>query len=135
MADPRPASASALGLDRVVLALATAGVTAPDVPPVSTVVVGADPADTVTRLRIATQLRAAGLSARAELGQRKLGKQLESAGRDGAHFAVICGDELAAGQVLLRDLQAGTQRPVALDELTRELARSEAQHRHGAGAR
>ena len=98
-------------------------------------VVGADPADTVTRLRIATQLRAAGVSARAELGQRKLGKQLESAGRDGAHLAVICGDELAAGQVLLRDLQAGTQRPVALAELAREVARSELQHHHGDGSR
>jgi histidyl-tRNA synthetase len=132
---PTPGIGFGLGLDRVILALAAAGVTAPDLPHVSTVVVGADPADTVTRLRIATQLRAAGLSARAELGQRKLGKQLESAGRDGAHFAVICGDELASGQVLLRDLQAGTQRPVALAELTRELARSEAQHRHGAGGR
>ena len=99
------------------------------------VVVGADPADTVTRLRIATQLRAAGLSARAELGQRKLGKQLESASRDGAHLAVICGDELAAGQVLVRDLQAGTQRPVALADLAREVTRSEAQHHHGDGGR
>ena len=124
-----------LGLDRVILALAAAGVAAPDAGHISTVVVGADPADTVTRLRIATELRAAGLSARAELGQRKLGKQLESAGRDGAHFAVICGDELDAGQVQLRDLQAGTQRLVSLAELTRELARSEAQHRHGAGGR
>jgi len=95
--------------------------------------VGADPADTLTRLRIATELRAAGLSARADLGRRKLGKQLESAAREGAHFAVICGDELEAGQALLRDLQAGTQRPVTLTELARELARSEAQHRHGAG--
>ncbi len=116
--DRRPGIGFGLGLDRVVLALAAAGVPArPDPAHVSTVVVGADPADTLTRLRIATQLRAAGLSARAELGHRKLGKQLESAGRDGAHFAVICGDELAAGQVLLRDLQAGTQRPVTLAEL------------------
>ena len=76
-----------------------------------------------------------GLSARAELGQRKLGKQLESAGREGAHLAVICGDELGAGQVLVRDLQAGTQRPVALAELAREVARSEAQHHHGDGGR
>ncbi len=123
-----------LGLDRVVLALAAPGVAAPDPAHVSTVVVGADPADTLTRLRVATDLRAAGLSARAELGHRKLGKQLESAGRDGAHFAVICGDELEAGQVLLRDLQAGTQRPVAVGELIREVTRSEAQHRHGDGA-
>ncbi|MCY7419294.1 MAG: histidine--tRNA ligase [Chloroflexi bacterium] len=132
---PTPGIGFGLGLDRVVLALAAAGVTPPEPGIVATVVVGADPADTVTRLRIATQLRAAGLSARAELSQRKLGKQLESASRDGAHLAVICGDEMAAGHVQVRDLQAGTQRPVALGELIREVQRSQAQHRHGDGSR
>ena len=77
---PTPGIGFGLGLDRVLLALAADGLAAAEAGHVSTVVVGADPADTVTRLRIATQLRAAGLSARAELGQRKLGKQLESAG-------------------------------------------------------
>ena len=65
-----------------------------------------------TRLRIATELRAAGVAARAELGRRKLGKQLESAAREHAHFAVIVGDELADGDVQLRDLPAGTQKVV-----------------------
>jgi histidyl-tRNA synthetase len=132
---PTPGIGFGLGLDRVVLALAANGKPAPELAHVSTVVVGADPADTLTRLRVATLLRAAGVSARAELGQRKLGKQLESASREGAHLAVICGDELSAGQVLVRDLQAGTQRPVSLDELAREVARNEAQHHHGDGGR
>jgi histidyl-tRNA synthetase len=95
-------------------------------------VVGADPSDTATRLRVATELRAGGLAARADLADRKLAKQLEGAARDGAHFAVICGDELSAGQALVRDLEAGTQRPVPIADLVRELQRSEAQHRHGA---
>jgi histidyl-tRNA synthetase len=95
------------------------------------VVVGADPSDTVTRLRIATDLRAAGLRARADLARRKLGRQLESAGKEGAHFAVIVGDELAQGQVQVRDLLAGTQRLVAVADLARELARADASHRHG----
>ncbi len=123
-----------LGLDRVLLALAAAGV-APTVeaPPVA-VVVGSDPADTVTRLRIATELRGAGVAARAELGQRKLGKQLEAAARDGAHFAVIIGDELEGGHVQLRDLEAGTQRPVTVTSLARELERATKSHRHGIAA-
>jgi histidyl-tRNA synthetase len=95
------------------------------------VVVGTDPADTATRLRVVTDLRAAGLAARAELGQRKLGKQLEAAARDGAHFAVILGDELVAGNVQLRDLEAGTQRTVAVADLARELERASRSHRHG----
>jgi histidyl-tRNA synthetase len=98
------------------------------------VVVGSDPADTLTRLRIATELRGAGLSARAELGSRKLGKQLEAAARDGAHFAVILGDELIGGHVQLRDLEAGTQRAVPVANLARELERASKAHRHGLAA-
>ncbi len=126
---PTPGIGFGLGLDRVLLALREQGggsggeVDAPEPAPVA-VVVGTDPDDTVTRLRIATELRAAGLAARAELGRRKLGKQLESAARDGAHFAVIIGDELAGGHVQLRDLEAGTQRPVDVATLARELERA-----------
>ena len=94
-------------------------------------VVGADPEDTVSRLWIATGLRAAGLRARADLARRKLGRQLEAAGKDGAHFAVIIGSELEEGQVQVRDLLAGTQHLVGVGDLARELARAEASHRHG----
>ena len=93
--------------------------------------VGADPAATADRLRIATLLREAGIAARAELGQRKLGKQLEAAARDQAHFAIIVGDELANGEVQLKDLPAGTQKLVALAGLSREVARAHQAHHHG----
>ncbi len=83
------------------------------------------------RLALATELRAAGLASRAELGQRKLGRQLEAAARDGAHFAVILGAEGGAGQVQLRDLQAGSQRVVARADLVRELKRAAEAHQHG----
>jgi histidyl-tRNA synthetase len=84
-------------------------------------------------LRVATDLRAAGLAVRAELTVRKLAKQLESAARDHAHFAVIIGDELADGQVQLRDLEAGSQQLVAVADLARKLAAAAKTHRHGAG--
>jgi histidyl-tRNA synthetase len=130
---PTPAIGFGLGLDRVLLALERAGVErVGEAAPVA-VVVGSDPADTVTRLRIATDLRSAGLAARADLGQRKLGKQLEAAARDGAHFAVIIGDELAGGHVQLRDLKAGTQRAVEVASLARELQRAAKSHHHGVG--
>lgn len=128
---PTPGIGFGLGLDRVVLALAAQGADPPAPPHVAVVVVSADPADTVTRLRVATDLRAAGLAARADLAQRNLSRQLEGAARDGAHFAVICGDEMAHGQVQLKDLDAGTQRAVNVADLARELLRAEAQHRHG----
>jgi len=137
---PTPAIGFALGLDRVVLAIQAAeaeaaaaggaGATRGQPGPLA-VVVSADPAATVERLRVATELRAAGLAVRADLSGRRLGKQLEAAARDGAHFAVILGDEPGGPQVQVKDLPAGTQRPVAVADLARELTRAARTHRHG----
>ncbi len=128
---PTPGIGFALGLDRTLLALdeSSAAIAELDGHPLA-VVVGSDPGGSVERLRVATELRAKGLAARADLGERKLGRQLESAVRDGAHFAVILGDG-AGGEVQLRDLQAGTQKPVTLADLPRELERARQSHRHG----
>src|SRR5439155_13211379 len=104
---------------------------APAPSPSLAVIVGEDPADTGARLRLARDLRAGQLPVRADLAPRKLSRQLESADKDGAHFAVIVGDELVAGNVVVRDLEAGRQRTVALADLARYLERSDARHRHG----
>jgi histidyl-tRNA synthetase len=82
-------------------------------------------------LRVASQLRIAGLAVRAELAQRRLARQLETAAKEHAHFAVIIGDELAEGHVQLKDLDAGTQHVVPLADLARELARAAKSHHHG----
>ena len=131
---PTPGIGFGIGLDRLVLALTETGVVGPTEVAPTAVVVGADPEDTIARLRIATDLRAAGIAARAELGRRKLGKQLEAAARDGAHFAVILGDEFGGGDVGLRDLSAGTQKLVAVVDLAREIEVAHATHRHGGGS-
>jgi histidyl-tRNA synthetase len=128
---PTPGIGFGIGLDRVMLALETAG-TGKDVEPGPlAVVVGATPAATAERLRIATELRDAGLAVGVDLAVRKLGRQLEAASKSRAHFAVIVGDELARGEVQLKDLQAGTQRAIAVADLPRELARAQKSHRHG----
>jgi len=124
-----PGIGFALGLDRVVLALEAVGAAAPAVAGPLAVVVGADPADTAGRLVVATRLRDAGLSVTADLAQRRLGRQLEAAVRDGARFAVILGDELAEGAVQLRDLDAASQKAVALDDLASLLRRKAAADR------
>jgi histidyl-tRNA synthetase len=129
---PTPGIGFGIGLDRVALALAEqSAALAPEPWRPAAVVVGADAQDTVVRLQVATELRGAGLACWPDLTTRRLGKQLEGAGRAGAHFAVICGDELEEGHVALRDLDAGTQRQVAVTDLARELLRAQAQHRHG----
>jgi histidyl-tRNA synthetase len=127
---PTPGIGFALGLDRVALVLAEQGHETPQDHAPLAVVVSADPVDTISRLRVATDLRAAGLRVRADLARRKLGRQLEAAGRDGAHFAVIVGEELTDGHVGLRDLLAGTQKAVAVEDLARDLTRAEASHHH-----
>jgi histidyl-tRNA synthetase len=131
---PTPGIGFGIGIDRLILALVETGAPGTNVaePAPVVVVVGADPDDTALRLRMATDLRGAGIAARAELGRRKLGKQLEAAARDHAHFAVILGDELTTGEVGLRDLPAGTQKLVAVADLAREIERSHGAHRHGA---
>jgi len=128
---PTPGIGFGVGLDRVVLALEERGAPARGATGPLAVVVGADPSATASRLAVATELRAAGLHARADLGVRRLGRQLEAAAKEQAHFAVILGDEQADGQVQLRDLQAGTQRLVALVDLVRELKRAAGSHQHG----
>ena len=120
---PTPGIGFALGFDRVVLALEALGAAgAADGGPIA-VVVGADPTATAARLALATRLRDAGLAVRADLSARKLGRQLEAAVREGAHFAVILGDELADGAVQLRDLDAASQKLVAVDDLVALLRR------------
>jgi histidyl-tRNA synthetase len=134
---PTPGIGFAVGIERVLLALdeqKAEGGAVPEFPPPLqplAVVVGAGPEETVERLRLATDLRAAGLAVRADLAPRKLARQLEGAARDGAHFAVIVGDEMATGNVVVRDLEAGSQRTVALADLARYLERGDARHRHG----
>jgi histidyl-tRNA synthetase len=129
---PTPGIGFGIGLDRLVLALTETGVPGVAEPAPVAVVVGADPDDTVGRLRVATELRGTGIAARADLSRRKLGKQLEAAARDHAHFAVILGDELVQGEVGLRDLAAGTQKLVPTGDLAREIQRAHGAHRHGA---
>jgi histidyl-tRNA synthetase len=119
---PTPGIGFALGLDRVVMALGGAAASTQRPSPLA-VVVGADPAATAERLGIATRLREAGLAVSADLGHRKLGRQLEAAVKAGARFAVIVGDETADGLIQLRDLGAASQKAVPLADLPALLRR------------
>src|SRR5262249_32128669 len=68
---PTPGIGFGIGIDRLILALNETGAEVPPEPTPVAVVVGADPDDTVARLHVATDLRAAGIASRAELGRRK----------------------------------------------------------------
>ena len=129
-AKPTPGVGFGVGVDRIAAAAAARAAAPMAAKPIA-IVVGADPAATAARLRLATELRAAGVASSADLAQRTLSRQLERAARDGAHFAVVVGDELEAGQVQLRDLEAGTQKLTNVADLARDVQRAHGSHRHG----
>jgi histidyl-tRNA synthetase len=105
-----------VGLDRVVLATVERGV--PGEPaPALVAVVGTQSDDVAERLLVAGALRDAGLRVRPDGSDRKLGRQLESAAKLGARWAVIVGEELTRGAVVLRDLADGSQQEIPLDEV------------------
>ncbi len=78
-------------------------------------------------LRLAAELRAAGH--RVDYGFKgRVGQRLKRATQQNARFAVMLGeDELAAGKVVLRDLDAGEQRDVARSSLSSHLFEAEAE--------
>ena len=102
---PTPGIGFGIGLDRTVLAMQEQGVT-PQMPSALVAVLGVGD-DQASRLRAAAALRDAGLAVRPDGSSRKLGKQLESAAKAGARWAVIVVD----GETLaLKDLASGEQR-------------------------
>ncbi len=69
-------------------------------------------------LRLAHQLRDAGVRVEYALGAQAVGKQLKLADARRARLAVVLGpDELARGEVMLKDLQAKTQESVSLTQI------------------
>ena len=110
---PTPGIGFGLGIDRAVLAATEHGIAAPEETLVA--VVSALPEAYEQRLQVAGTLREAGLRVRADGSDRKLGRQLESAAKLGARWAVIVGEELERGNVVLRDLTSGEQQELALD--------------------
>jgi histidyl-tRNA synthetase len=110
---PTPGIGFGLGLDRTILAMDEQGVALPDRPPLVAVLGSGD--DHGRRLRAAATLRGAGLAVRPDGSARRLGKQIESAAKAGARWAVIIGEE---DSVALKDLASGEQRDaISLDEV------------------
>jgi histidyl-tRNA synthetase len=119
---PTPGIGFGVGLDRVILAAEEQGTPLPEQPPL-VAVVSAEPEALAERLRVASVLREAGLRVRPDGSSRKLGKQLESAAKLGARWAVIVGEELGRGSVGLKDLASGEQSEVPLRSVAAALIR------------
>jgi len=115
---PTPGVGFGSGIDRLLIALEEQGVTLPDNRPplVWIAYIGDGPKDFA--LKLAGQLRSAGISVDMDLAGRGMKGQLKAADRAGARACVVIGDnELAAGEVQLKNLAAHEQKNVAVGEL------------------
>jgi histidyl-tRNA synthetase len=113
---PVPGVGFGSGLERMVLELRQRGAEIPQPcsPLVYVVRAGEDTEDAA--LRLAGRLRAADLPVEMAFGESSMNAQMKRANRSGARYALIMGeDELASGEVTLRDLRAAEQRRVSLD--------------------
>jgi len=113
---PTPGVGWAIGLDRILIALAKEGGEVPGQPRLDCFVVSFGEAAAEAAGRLTRSLRGAGISADAPLEIRPLGAQLKMADRSGATFALIVGErEAASGTVTLKRLADGHQEEVPAD--------------------
>lgn len=116
---PTPAVGFAMGIERLMLGLGdekVSGVSAGQRPDALLAVV--DENDLKTAFQLAINLRREGLSVEVQYSARNLRKQMELADKLRASHAVVLGpDELARGQVKIRDLSTGEQTDVSLGQV------------------
>jgi histidyl-tRNA synthetase len=115
-----PAFGWALGMERLVLLVATGGDVEAESGTPDLYVVSRGEAAEAMALRCARQWRLAGLAVELDLSGAAFGKQFKRADRSGARWAAVLGDdEAAAGLVLLKDLrgEAAGDRRVAPEDV------------------
>lgn len=113
---PTPGLGFALGFERLLLTLQAAGVEVPR-PAIAEVYVARVTPDTATEaFAITSRLRAAGVAAETDHQNRSLKAQFKAADRLGARVVVIVGpEELALGEVVVRDMGTSTETRCPLD--------------------
>lgn len=118
-----PGVGFALGVERLITALEAAGVTADKfVPEAGVWLVSLGDAALNANLKLLQELRKAGIKSGMELEAKSMKAQMRKANRIGSHCCVILGDdELAKGIAVVKNMEEGTQREVALIDLVNEL--------------
>ena len=111
---PTPGLGFALGFERTLLAMQAAGVEIPAPPRAEVFVARVDDTVAAEVFALAQRMRDAGVAAELDHQARSLKSQFKQADRLGARFVVIVGpDELAAGEVTMRDMSSKEEKRVA----------------------
>jgi histidyl-tRNA synthetase len=113
--DGMPGIGFALGVDRIVIAREP---TTGGAPALEVYIVAVGDGATQSALKMATDLRRAGMGVDLDFAARSMKGQMKQAASSGARWAAILGErELAHGQVTLKDLTTSDQRTVPLDQV------------------
>lgn len=121
-----PSVGFAVGLERLLLALEMQGLIPDPVRP-RHVYIAAMGEDAVAEgIRIQQQLRADGVRADMDLQGRSLKGQMKQAGKSGADYAVIIGEnELAVGEAAVKSMADGTQENIPFENVPKYIADKE----------
>jgi histidyl-tRNA synthetase len=115
---PTPGIGFGMGIERVIASLKAQGVQPPPLPAPRVQVSPLGEAARLAGIKLARDLRDAGLGAVLAFGGRSLKSQLKSADKAGVRYALIIGEsELAEGKVLAREMATSEQVSVPLDEI------------------
>lgn len=123
--NPTPAVGFATGLERVLLALEKQGLLPETEKRTDAFVVALGEAAQKPAFRLLQQLRGAGLKALMDYAGRSMKAQMKQAGKAGARFALILGeDEIKENAVMLKDMEKSQQQKVSLDEVIDQIKKS-----------
>ena len=112
---PIPATGASLGVDRILAAMEHLGKVQPAKTPAEVLVTVMDGGLRQECLRLAFELRRAGIRTEIHVGSGRLGKQLKRADRLGIPYAVLMGsDEAERGVVTLKQMEVAHQAGAAI---------------------
>jgi histidyl-tRNA synthetase len=119
---PTPAIGFAMGIERIILNLKKQGVSVPPPPGLRVLIAFTGDKAREASIKLAAELRRAGVSAVTAAGAKSLKAQLRQANALNVPHTVIIGeDEVKAGTVTLRDMVSARQETVSLTDLTKRL--------------
>ncbi len=121
---PTPAVGFGMGIERLLMVLESLNLSVGEVE-VPTVYVAPLSQDLIMdAYKIVADLRKEGVSAETDIIGRSLKAQMKYAGKRGYKFVVVIGDEeIKNGVVKIKDMSQGTEDPVQLINLAKEIAR------------
>jgi histidyl-tRNA synthetase len=122
---PTPGLGYALGFERTLLAMQAAGAVVPAPPRAEIYVARVDETVAETAFLLASGLRDEGIATECDHQARSLRAQFKQADRLGARLVAVVGpDELATGQVTVRDMGTKEETRVALGDVSAVLRRA-----------